>query len=196
MKLVNGIAAGSNIVKQSKHVSTLEGNVEHLPLTRYNQVVIPFVSIVPRSSSNTVENVGETSYLGRVISAKKKDTPKLNVPMIAGPLIIREGAHLNKGMVTKLAPTEGKVKGKVEDDTGGLNKTGLMLRKRNRHVTVVESNTRATNEQVPSDMVLDTVNGGPAAEENTATVRTNPLFTENIVMAEAESQPAKSHENN
>jgi len=89
--------------------------------------------------------------------------------MAAGPRIILEGEHLDRGVVTDVTTTEGKGKEKAEDESAGLT-----LRKRNRTITIVESNTIATNEQVQSNIVMDLVNGGRAAEGNTATVHTSP----------------------
>lgn len=110
--------------------------------------------------------------------------PRLTRPAVAGPLVIREGAHVtNFDVMPKEDPHDIKGKGKAEDEP--------IPKKRNRPTT----NQGGCGEpedargQTATNMVIDTVNEGADVEGSVAKMHNNPLFSEKIVMAEAENQP-------
>lgn len=100
----------------------------------------------------------------------------------AGPLVIKDGPRDLQVVQTQNTQCDGKGKAKEASDPA--------VKKRIRPSTTQEDNVSmvAVLEQEASDMVLDYVNEGSAAEVNSVTLQNNPLFTETIVMAEAENQ--------
>lgn len=123
-----------------------------------------------------------TSDPGSVVCARKKDKV-LPMPMIMGPLVIREGQHANS--VDDEVSSGQIVAGK------GKEATGPTVRKRNRP-TVTRRNqaeVQSADQQQVTNMIVDNVVGESAVGNNTVNMQLNPLFTANIVMAEAEKQP-------
>lgn len=127
-------------------------------------------------------DAGQTSEPGRVVCASKKK-PVMTGHIAAGPLVIRDGPRDLQAVQTQNTQCDGKGKAKEA--------SGPAVKKRIRPSTTQADNVNmvAVLEQEASDMVLDYVNEGSAAEVNSVTLQNNPLFTETIVMAEAENQP-------
>jgi len=157
------------------------GNDEKLRLTGCNQVTSFEFSITDGALLNEGD-AGQTSEPGRVVCASKKK-PVMTRHIVAGPLVIRDGPHDLQVVQTQITQCEGK--GKVKEVYGPA------VKKRIRPSTTQADNVSmvAVLEREESDMVLDYVNEGSVAEVNSVTLQNNPLFTETIVMAEAENQP-------
>lgn len=87
----------------------------------------PIISEMVSQTTNGTD-AGQTSEVGRVICAKKKVKPRLTRPVAAGPLVMREGAHVtNFDVMPKEDPHDIKGKGKAEDEP--------IPKKRNRPTT-------------------------------------------------------------
>jgi hypothetical protein len=205
MRLVNGMGSnnGGSNVGADIHVGTNAGSQQsevlltgHNPhqqsgtndafvLTGCNQRLGQPILSICGTGNNNVGTLGETSEAGRVVCAKKKDKVLPSRPIIAGPLIIREGANVVNSDAGKDLPSDDKGKGKMDD--GPAPK----IKKRVRPNVEQETNNNAgsANEQVVVQMNIDTGNAGDGLGGRFTSVQTNPLFSENIVMAEAGNQP-------
>jgi hypothetical protein len=138
-----------------------------------------------RADFNNNNMMGETSEVGRVACAKKKDKTLPIRPMVQGPLVIRErGADAITDKPKEL-PSNDKGKGKMEDGPA----TKMKKRTRSNVVQVASNNVGGAAEQGSVRMNIDTGNEGAGVGSNSASVHNNPLFSENVVMAEAENQP-------
>lgn len=102
-------------------------------------------------------------------------------PLIAGPLIIREGARAEQNVQTVEVPQGDKGKGKLEDEPT------IKKRTRPNATTGSVENVGVVAVQENTQMLVDTVSEG--AGSSYVSVQNNPLFSDNIVMAEAEVQP-------
>jgi len=114
---------------------------------------------------------------------KKKNKPVPTKPLTAGPLVIREGVHVVNNSQVMEVPYGDKGKGKMED--------GPSIKKRIRPnmSTGGTRNYEGAVEQENMQMLVDSHCEGVSAGGNFVSVQNNPLFSDNIVMAEAENQP-------
>jgi hypothetical protein len=129
--------------------------------------------------------MGETSEVGRLVYARKKDKTLPIRPIMQGPLVIRERVDNVIADNTKDLPSNDKGKGKMEEGPA----TKMKKRTRPNVVQDVSNNAGGTTEQVSVRMNIDAWNEGAGAGSSSVSVHNNPLFSENVVMAEAENQP-------
>ena len=113
-------------------------------------------------------------------ASKKK--PIMTRHIDVGPLVIRDGPREPQLVQTQNKQCEGKGKAKEV--------FGPAVKRRIRTSTTQVENVSIVGviDQEASDMVLDYVNEGSVAEVSSVILQNNPLFTETIVMAEAENQ--------
>jgi hypothetical protein len=154
-----------------------------LLMTGCNQRVGQPILSICGAGSNDAATIGETSEAGREVYAKKKEKLMPTRQMRAGPLVIREGANNLNADNQKEVPSNEKGKGKMEE--GSASK--IKKRVRINTTQAASNNAGGANEQVL--MNVDTVNEGDGVGGNFISVQNNPLFSENIVMAEADDQP-------
>lgn len=84
-------------------------------ITGCNQRVGQHILSICGANNNNAAIIGETSDAGRVVYAKKKERMMVARPMVAGPLVIREGANNANADSRKKVPSNEKGKGKMED---------------------------------------------------------------------------------
>lgn len=196
MRLVNGIGAG-NKGMTATNVATTDSVATIAEVTNRNQLLLTGtncngVNVNGRGLSvigcnqvlgpTTIDaDIIGTSDPGSVVCARKKDKV-LPIPMIMGPIVIREGQYDNYADEVSSAQI---VPGK------GKEATGPTVRKRNRpNVTRKnQDDVKSADQQEVTNMIVDNVMGESDVGNNIVHIQLNPLFTENIVMAEAEKQP-------
>jgi len=128
-------------------------------------------------------SLGETSEVGRMVYARKKEKIIPSRPLMAGLLVIREGVHAVQNVQTEEVPKNDKGKGKLVDEPSVKKRTRSNVNSgalEDAGGVIVQENTQ---------MIVDSVSDSAGSGSNFDSIQNNPLFSDNIVMAEAEVQP-------